>query len=141
MSCYETYIKTLRAGGRRLTPQRMLVLEALFHRGSYMTVEDVYRYVQSHHEGVNLSTIYRSLNFLTAEGLVTELHPAHGDTVYAAVKETPHAHAVCQRCGVVLSVDAAVLQSVIEQVEALNGFRVMVGNIELPGLCQVCTAS
>jgi Fe2+ or Zn2+ uptake regulation protein len=140
MSCYENYIQELRATGHRLTPQRLLILEALFHHGDYMTVDEVYGYVQSHNTRVNLSTIYRSLNFLTSQGLVTELHRGAGDTLYAGVKEKPHAHAVCQRCGVVLHVDANVLQAAMAQVAALTGFQVMVGNVELPGLCQVCAS-
>lgn len=140
MSCYESYIQELRATGHRLTPQRVLILEALFHHGEHMTVDDVYHYVQSHNTRVNLSTIYRSLNFLTAQGLVTELHRSTGDTIYAAVKEKPHAHAVCQRCGDVLHVDATLLQNAIAQVAALTGFQVMVGNVELPGLCQACAS-
>lgn len=140
MSCYENYIQDLRSLGHRLTPQRVLILEALFHHGEHMTVDEVYHYVQSYNTRVNLSTIYRSLNFLTSQGLVTELHRGTGDTLYAAVKEKPHAHAVCQRCGVVQHVDANVLQAALAQIATLTGFQVMVGNIELPGLCQACAS-
>jgi Fur family ferric uptake transcriptional regulator len=140
MSCYETYIQELRSTGHRLTPQRVLILEALFHHGEHMTVDEVYHYVQSHNTRVNLSTIYRSLNFLTAQGLVTELHPGTGNTLYAAVKEKPHAHAVCQRCGMVLHVDATLLQTAMAQVAASTGFQVMIGSVELPGLCQACAS-
>lgn len=140
MSCYEGYINELRSLGFRLTPQRVLILEALFHDGEHLTVEDVYSYVHERNAKVNLSTVYRSLNFLASQGLITELHRGTDPTLYAAVKETPHAHAVCQRCGVVLPVDATMLEPVLAQITSLNGFQVMLGRVELPGLCQSCAS-
>jgi Fe2+ or Zn2+ uptake regulation protein len=138
VACYNSYVQELRGLGFRLTPQRLLVLEALFHHGDYMTVDAIYQYVRARHERINRSTIYRSLSFLTLQGLTTELDRGAGETVYAAVKEAPHAHAVCQRCGTVLHVSATLLQGAMAQLRDANGFEVMVGNVTLPGLCQAC---
>ena len=140
MSCYEGYINELRSLGFRLTPQRVLILEALFHDGDHLTVEDVYSYVRERNAKVNLSTVYRSLNFLASQGLVTELHRGTDPTLYAAVKEKPHAHAICQRCGMVLPVDASMLEPLLAQITSSNGFQVMLGRVELPGLCQSCAS-
>jgi Fur family ferric uptake transcriptional regulator len=138
LACYESYVRELRELGYRLTPQRVLVLDALFHHGDHMTVDEIYEYVHVRNERVNRSTVYRSLHFLTAQGLVTVLERGSGETLYAAVKEAPHMHAVCQRCGAVLHVEAALLQSITATIRELNGFEVMVGNVQLPGLCHAC---
>ena len=138
VACYNSYIRELRELGYRLTPQRLLVLDALFHYGDFMTVEAIRDYVHAHDARVNLSTIYRSLSFLTSQGLVKELHHSAGETLYAAVKEAPHAHAVCRRCGTVLHVDAALLQNALAQLAEQTGFEVSLGSVELPGLCREC---
>lgn len=138
MSCYEVYIDDLRAMGYRLTPQRLMVLELLFHHNDYMTVESMYEQVKTQYAKVNISTIYRSVNFLAAKGLVTELRRGGEETLYAAVREKPHAHAICQHCGAVLPIDATVLQPAMAAVARTLKFAVMVGSIELPGLCRNC---
>lgn len=138
MSCYEIYVDELRAMGYRLTPQRLMVLELLFHHSDYLTIDTIYYRVKTHFPRVNLSTIYRSVNFLASKGLVTELHRGGEETLYAAVKEKPHAHAICQHCGSVLPIDATLLEPVLTQVSRKLKFAVMLGNIELPGLCRNC---
>ena len=138
MSCYEVYIEDLRTMGYRLTPQRLMVLELLFHHSDYMTVDSIYQRVKAQYPKVNLSTIYRSVNFLAAKGLVTELHRGGDETLYAAVREKPHAHAICQHCGTVLHIEAAILQPAMAQVSRTLKFAVMLGSIELPGLCRDC---
>jgi Fur family ferric uptake transcriptional regulator len=140
MSCYTGYIAALRAKGYRLTPQRTLVLEALFHHGEHMSVNEVYDYVHAHSAPVNRSTVYRALHFLTTQGLVTALHYHHNDTRYAAVKEQPHAHAICQACGVVTPVDLTLLEPAMRHITRQLGFQVMAGRLELPGLCQACAS-
>ena len=55
--------KRLRAGGYRITPQRQLVLEAV-DRLRHGTPEELLAEVQRTATGVNLSTIYRSLEVL-----------------------------------------------------------------------------
>jgi Fe2+ or Zn2+ uptake regulation protein len=137
VACYDSYVKELREMGYRLTPQRLSVFEALFHHGDHMTVDEIYQYVRAGQARTNLSTIYRALGFLTSQGLATALERG-GETVYAAVRETPHAHAVCQRCGTVLHVDADLLQGALAQIRKASGFEVMVGSVNLPGLCNQC---
>lgn len=140
MSCYAEYVVALRAKGYRLTPQRTLILEALFHQGNHMSVNEVYNDVHASDPRINRSTVYRALNFLTTQGLVTALHYNNSDTRYAAVKEQPHAHAICQQCGIVLSVDLSLLEQAMQHVTTHIGFEVMVGRLELPGLCKACAS-
>ena len=90
----------LREHGYRVTPQRQLVLEAVevLRHG---TPEEILAEVQRHASGVNLSTIYRTLEVLESVGLVTHAHIGHGAPTYHAVDEHPHIHLVCDACGVI----------------------------------------
>ena len=60
----------LRARGYRVTPQRQLVLEAVA-RLDHATPEEIGAQVQQTASGVNISTIYRTLELLEQIGMVT----------------------------------------------------------------------
>src|SRR6476469_8500777 len=68
----------LRARGYRVTPQRQLVLEAVA-RLDHATPEEIGAQVQQTARGVNISTIYRTLELLEQIGMVTRTHlpPGH----------------------------------------------------------------
>jgi Fur family ferric uptake transcriptional regulator len=72
---------TLRERGYRLTPQRELVLSAVAG-WAIATPEEVCAEVQRTAQGVNISTVYRSLELLEDLGLVTHTHLGHGAPTY-----------------------------------------------------------
>ena len=67
----------LREQGFRITPQRQLVLESVNQLG-HGTPEEILSSVQKTASGVNLSTIYRTLEVLESVGLITHTHIGHG---------------------------------------------------------------
>ena len=67
---------TLRAKGYRITPQRQLVLDAV-SRLEHGTPDEICAEVQRTSSGVNLSTVYRTLELLEEIGVVTHTHLGH----------------------------------------------------------------
>ena len=67
----------LRARGYRVTPQRQLVLEAVAQL-DHATPEEIGAQVQQTARGVNISTIYRTLELLEQIGMVTHTHLTTG---------------------------------------------------------------
>src|ERR671925_891592 len=88
----------LRSRGYRVTPQRQLVLEAIT-KLEHATPEDICAEVQQTARGVNISTIYRTLELLEQIGLVTHTHLGHGAPIYHLATEADHVHLVCGDCG------------------------------------------
>ena len=129
--------RRLRDHGFRITPQRQLVLEAV-ETLRHGTPEEILVEVQRTASGVNLSTIYRTLEVLEEVGLVTHAHIGHGPPTYHAVDEHVHIHLVCDRCKVVQSVPASVAESFVEQLEAEYGFRTDISHVSVHGLCESC---
>ena len=81
----------LRARGYRVTPQRQLVLEAVA-RLDHATPEEIGAQVQQTARGVNISTIYRTLELLEQIGMVTHTHLGHGaPTYHLASRRRPRA--------------------------------------------------
>jgi len=133
----EDWDRRLRDHGFRITPQRQLVLEAV-ERLRHGTPEEILVEVQRTAAGVNLSTVYRTLEVLEDVGLVTHAHIGHGPPTYHAVDEDVHIHLVCDRCGKVLSVEAEVAEVFVQRLRTEHGFATDVAHVSIHGVCQTC---
>jgi Fur family ferric uptake transcriptional regulator len=127
----------LRARGLRLTAQRQLVLEAVYSLG-HATPDQVHAAVSRTAAGVNITTVYRTLELLEELGLVTHAHLTHGSPTYHAVGEDQHVHLVCRDCGEVDEVAPSLLDELVRTLETERGFRVDIGHVALFGVCTRC---
>ncbi len=106
----------LRSRGYRVTPQRQLVLEAVATL-DHATPEEIAASVQRTAKGVNISTIYRTLELLDSLGLVAHTHLNHGAPTYHLATEAGHVHLVCQDCG---KIDEASRETITPLTQALD---------------------
>ena len=113
----QTWDDTLRASGYRVTPQRQLVLEAVT-RLEHATPEEIYAEVKQTAVGVNLSTVYRTLELLEQIGLVTHTHLGHGAHRYHLAADAQHVHLVCRGCGAITQLDPAAVSSLVRALDA-----------------------
>jgi len=127
----------LRARGYRLTPQRQLVLEAVGRLG-HATPDEIAAAVRETASGVNISTIYRTLELLEELGLVQHTHLGHGAPTYSIAASDDHVHLVCRDCGAIDEADSGVLEDVVRRLAADHGFAVDVGHFAIFGRCRDC---
>jgi Fur family ferric uptake transcriptional regulator len=127
----------LRARGFRLTPQRQLVLEAVSALG-HGTPEAIAERVQSTAAGVNISTVYRTLDLLEELGLVTHAHLGHGAPTYHVAGSNAHVHLVCHACGSVQEEPVDVVAPLAAMLAEQHGFTLDPGHVSLSGLCAAC---
>jgi Fur family transcriptional regulator, ferric uptake regulator len=128
---------TLRASGYRVTPQRQLVLEAV-SRLKHATPEEIFADVRQTARGVNVSTVYRTLELLEQLGLVTHTHLSHGAPRYHLAAEAEHVHLVCQQCERVTEIDKAAAAPLVAALDQTEGFLTDVGHLTVFGLCSSC---
>jgi Fur family ferric uptake transcriptional regulator len=129
----------LRAGGYRVTPQRQLVLEAV-GRLEHATPEEICAEVRHTARGVNVSTIYRTLELLEQLGLVKHSHIHHGAPSYHLSGHEEHVHLICRDCEQVTEVDQATVEPLVRALERSKGFATDVGHLTVFGLCADCQA-
>ena len=130
----------LRARGYRLTPQRELVLDAVSRLG-HATPDDVCAEVRRTARGVNISTVYRTLELLEELELVEHTHLGHGAPTYSPVGEVDHLHLVCRDCGGVTEADVTVADALVGSLRAEHGFDTDVKHFAIYGRCAACTAA
>lgn len=134
-----TLIAQLRRRGCRITPQREMVIETIAHSGRHISAEEVYEEVRRRAPSMSLATVYRTLDFLVAEGLASKNDLGGGRVVYATVRHGPHLHLVCRRCGRVYEVEAhSLLEDLGRQAQERYGFAADLQHLSIPGLCADC---
>jgi Fur family ferric uptake transcriptional regulator len=131
MSC----IETLREQGYRLTPQRLMVLEAIHSAPSHISAEEIYEQVRAKYPEVNISTVYRTLELMKKLGLVTETDMGEGILRYHHSDKGHHHHLVCRKCGRVFDLDESVLDSLKDTLIREYGFLPDLRHIAIFGQC------
>lgn len=127
----------LRAKGYRLTPQRQLVLEAIGALG-HATADDILSQVRETARGINVSTVYRTLDLLEELALVTHTHLGHGAPTYHVADDAEHVHLVCRSCGAISEVSPEVVAATVDRLAADHGFEADVHHFAVFGRCAGC---
>nr|WP_202447298.1 Fur family transcriptional regulator [Streptomyces sp. SID5468] len=130
----------MRERGYRLTPQRQLVLEAV-DTLEHATPDDILTEVRRTASGVNISTVYRTLELLEELGLVSHAHLGHGAPTYHLADRHHHMHLVCRDCGSVIEADVSVAQPLIDGLRQQFGFDTDMKHFAIFGRCADCAGS
>jgi Fur family ferric uptake transcriptional regulator len=135
----QTWDDTLRASGYRVTPQRQLILEAVT-RLEHATPEEIYAEVRQTAVGLNLSTVYRTLELLEQIGLVTHTHLGHGAHRYHLAADAQHVHLVCSVCDAIIQLEPSAVAPLVAALDADYGFETDVRHLTVFGTCANCRA-
>lgn len=135
-----TWHQELRARGYRLTPQRQLVLQAVA-RLRHATPEEICAEVNRTAAGVNISTVYRTLELLEELGLVTHTHLGHRPPTYHAAADDDHLHLLCRDCGSVTEVGVSAADPLVRALAERFGFETDVQHFAIYGRCAACAAT
>ncbi|WP_106242750.1 Fur family transcriptional regulator [Allonocardiopsis opalescens] len=132
-----TWHQELRSRGYRVTPQRQMVLEAIEHL-VHATPEEICAKVQETARGVNISTVYRTLELLEELGLVTHTHLSHGAPTYHLAEHADHIHLVCRDCGEVIEISPSVADGFVNRLRGELGFETDIHHLTVFGRCGGC---
>jgi len=127
-----------RLKGRRLTPQRRLILEVVEESETHLDAEAIHARVKLQDPNISLATVYRTLPILKQMGLVEEHRLGEGHSHYEAARNRPHYHFVCLGCGKVIEFDAPLLAQVIGELSEQRGVSVTHAHLRLSGYCTQC---
>ena len=134
MSCHETLQET----GHRLTPQRMLVIEALHSADKHISAEEIYEQLHSRYPYANISTVYRTLELLKKLNLVMETDFGEGRVRYHVAEKGHHHHLVCRSCGKVIDLVESALYPLKDTLLQEYGFDADLRHLAISGECGGC---
>ena len=134
MSCISDHAQNLRQRGYRMTPQRLAILEALHHRG-HLSPREIFSQVR--HTGMTEATVYRTLEFLTARGILCSSYNNSNHLTYE-LSGRDHHHLVCRECGTQAEVEHQAVAGFFQELEQRTGFHLDPGHLTVFGLCSAC---
>jgi len=127
----------MRERGFRVTPQRMLLLDAICEGKGHTTFDEICERVKAKAPGINQATIYRTLDFLCELRMVVSAE-IEGRTMYEIARETPHHHLVCRRCGMVQELGNYHLRELRDHLLETHRFQADLDHLVITGLCDRC---
>lgn len=139
MSCGEELAIELRQRGFRVTPQRAVILETIAHTGGHQTAHEVFHKAADLLRGLNIATVYRTLDTLHRAGMV-DIFSTGADTIRFSLHDprNPHYHLVCRGCDHVLELPPDLIERLAEEMSHDYGFDLDTDHLTLSGMCHEC---
>ena len=128
--------------GRRLTPLRRRVLEALAESHAPIGAYDIVERLKRAREAVPAMSVYRALDFLVTEGLA---HRIESQNAFLACNRGHDSDEVvvfllCERCSTVAEVKSDAVGRDLARAAGAVGFEARTPVLEIKGLCENCRA-
>lgn len=127
-----------REQGRKITPQRVAIFEAMHGNGVHPTAEAIYSEVAARMPSISRRTVYQTLNDLSEMGEIRSLCLGPGAARFDPNTDDHH-HLVCDGCGAVVDtyIDVSGLRA---DGGVRGGFQVARATVILHGRCTRCPA-
>ena len=122
----------------KLTSARKAILEALEASPRHNTAVQIHKALIDRLPSLNLSTVYRSLDYLVGHKLISVSDIGAGSPVYERVSDRPHHHLICLNCGDLINLNHALVEPFFEMLSKEFNFRVQTNHLVLYGTCEGC---
>jgi Fur family ferric uptake transcriptional regulator len=122
----------------RATRQRSAITELLDSIGEFRSAQELHDELRRRGDNIGLTTVYRTLQSMSAANLVDTLRIDTGESVYRRCSSHHHHHLVCRNCGATVEVAGPEVEKWAAEVAAAQGFSDVSHTIEIFGTCTDC---
>lgn len=125
--------------GVRATRQRAAIIALLDTINEFRSAQELHDELRRRGENIGLTTVYRTLQSLSAADLVDVVRTDTGESVYRRCSALHHHHhLVCRSCGSAVEVSEREVEAWAAEVAQAHGFSDVSHTIELFGTCADC---
>jgi Fur family ferric uptake transcriptional regulator len=129
----------LRSRNLRMTPERRWVLQGVLSRDGHFDAEELLQFLHRRHMPVSRATLYRTLDHLTASGLVMRHRFGQGHALFEHIYgRHHHDHMVCDRCNSVIEFVNEDIERLQDEVCSEHGFSSTNHVMQIFGICKNC---
>jgi Fe2+ or Zn2+ uptake regulation protein len=133
----EALVEQFHREGRKITPQRRAIFEALIRDDSHPTAEEIYQRVWSAMPDISRTTVYSTLHELVAAGALMEVEDlSKGGTRYDT-STSQHYHLFCLGCHTLVDVDRD-FEGLELPANETAGYRIVRRQVTFYGYCPNC---
>lgn len=126
--------------GVRATRQRAAITQLLDSLGEFRSAQELHDELRRRGENIGLTTVYRTLQAMSAANVVDTLRTDTGESVYRRCSGSHHHHhLVCRSCGATVEVAGPEVETWASEVAAAHGFSDVSHTIEIFGTCPACS--
>lgn len=136
---FDSLINSLKAAGHRITVPRRWTLRVLCEEGGHLTSEVVFKQLLKYGIEVDEATVYRTLQWLADNRIVTRTNLGLGADVYS-LYEQPHHHLICLGCKDIQEIDDSIFSALRDFISREYGFTPQMDHYAIFGLCEQCRA-
>lgn len=124
----------LKSKGFRITKARAAILELLEKSNAPISADEIVVSL-----GVNKSTVYRELDFLKSQDLITDIRLDDSKNMYESKSKSHHHHLYCIKCKKIEEVEMGNDLDVFEKkLEKDTKFKIKKHSLEFFGTCLTC---
>jgi Fur family transcriptional regulator, ferric uptake regulator len=122
----------------RVTVRHDTVRRALAAAGTFISAQDLHARLRSAGHRIGLTTVYRALAALAADG-DADMLPSGGQQLYRACGSgSHHHHLICRSCGKTAEVSGPAIEQWAEATASEHGFADVTHSVEIFGTCADC---
>lgn len=140
MIAHSKTIATMRESGRRITNQRLIVLNVIETAEKHLDAETIFQRARRKDRNISLATVYRTLGVLTEMGLVDRSYLAHTHVRehFEPVGAPKHHHFTCLGCHQVIEFQTPDLSQFLGRIQEELEVEVAQARIDIEGYCGEC---
>lgn len=131
-----------REEGYKLTTQRRGILDVIIdNHEKHLNPEEIYDIVKVKYPEIGIATVYRTLQLLEKLNIVYRVNFDDGYNRYELNYDSEnhhHHHLICLKCGNIMEVKLDLLESLENEIESENGFKIVDHNVKFFGYCASC---
>jgi Fur family peroxide stress response transcriptional regulator len=86
--------------GLKITPQRVVILEAIYKLNNHPTADNIIEHIRESHPNIAIGTVYKVLETLVDNGLIRKVKTDKDIMRYDGVVENHH-HLYCSECDLI----------------------------------------
>jgi Fur family ferric uptake transcriptional regulator len=132
----DTALRALRERGLRISTARRMIVHYLFEVGGPVSAQQIATGLGR--TPLDLTSVYRNLETLEAQGVVRHFHAGHGAGRYVLASGDEPEYLACDRCGAIEEIDRFELQPLREAIRRRFGYEVGFTHFPMMGLCPRC---
>ena len=122
----------------RLTRQRQVVLQTVKENRCHPDADSIYHILKPDHPELSLGTVYRNLNVLSENGMISRITTPFNREHYDGCTE-PHYHFFCESCHQIYDLDMAYRRDLDEEAESAGGHQIRRHEMVFHGICVNCS--
>lgn len=123
------------------TKSKEIINEAIKNYPNGFTIKDLKEDLEKKKLNIGLTTIYRALDRLALDGVVTKFYDENNVGHYKYVNDCQsetHFYLKCQKCEKIYHVDCSCIDELSIHILKQHKFKIDTKNIILEGLCNNC---